>query len=88
MFDSHPDAVDFLNRLFRDHFAGKAIAKNLSILQHHQAREEQRGEIEIVQRGDDGKPALSIQAVQKLEHLELVLAPALARSSRAAFRRR
>src|SRR5947207_14032535 len=72
LFDSDPDAVHLIDCFLGQHFAWRSVAVDFSFAEHHQTGKEQRREVEIMQRGDDGHVALAVESAQKLEDLNLM----------------
>jgi len=73
LFDSDTDAVHLIDRFLSQHFAWRSVAVDFSFAEHHQTWKEQRREIEIMQRGNDGHAALAVETAQKLEDLDLMI---------------
>ena len=69
---ANPNAVHFLDGFLGQHFFRRSVAVDFPVAQHHQTGKEQRSEVEIVQRGDDGQAALAVEPAQKLEDLDLM----------------
>ena len=72
-FNSDPDAIYLVDCFLRQYFFRRPIPIDSSFTQYHQARKEERGEVEIVERGDDGQAALALELAHELEDLDSML---------------
>src|SRR5436309_534790 len=70
--NGNTNSVDRFDRLFRQNVSWRSVAIDLAGAKHQKAREKKRGEVEVVQRGDDRQPLFAIEAPQKLEDLDLM----------------
>src|SRR5438309_5808585 len=66
------NSVDRFDRFLGQNVRRRAVAIDLSIVEHQNTGEKKGGEVEIVHCGDDRQPLFAIEAPQKLEDLDLM----------------